>query len=184
MGLSLTSFTFRHLVCFSFLIFHHAIAHFVSSTQPLCHHHERSALLNFKESLVINQTASSYSSTYPKVATWKPDEKNRDCCSWDGNLTQLDSLTNSNSNFSGLMSSLLSWLTNLNQLTSLNFPYCNLNNEIPFGISNLTQLTALDLSYNQLNGPIPYSLMKLKKVSSLFLGFNQLSGRIQLKLVT
>ncbi|GAY64482.1 hypothetical protein CUMW_233930 [Citrus unshiu] len=51
---------------------------------PLCHDHERSALLNFKESLVINQAASSYPSAYPKVASWKLDEKNKDCCSWDG----------------------------------------------------------------------------------------------------
>ncbi|GAY64483.1 hypothetical protein CUMW_233940 [Citrus unshiu] len=84
MGLSLTFFTFRHSVLFSFLIFHLAIGRFISSIQPLCHDHERSALLNFKESLVINQAASSYPSAYPKVASWKLDEKNKDCCSWDG----------------------------------------------------------------------------------------------------
>uniref|UniRef100_A0A6N2K7B8 Leucine-rich repeat-containing N-terminal plant-type domain-containing protein n=1 Tax=Salix viminalis TaxID=40686 RepID=A0A6N2K7B8_SALVM len=55
-----------------------------SSMHPLCHEEESHALLQFKQSLVINESASSDPSSYPKVASWKVDGESRDCCSWDG----------------------------------------------------------------------------------------------------
>ncbi|KAF9665321.1 hypothetical protein SADUNF_Sadunf16G0110600 [Salix dunnii] len=38
----------------------------------------------FKESLVIIESACSDPSAYPKVASWKVDGESGDCCSWDG----------------------------------------------------------------------------------------------------
>ena len=52
--------------------------------QPLCHDEESYALLQFKESLVINDSASSDPSAYPKVASWRVDGESADCCSWEG----------------------------------------------------------------------------------------------------
>lgn len=51
--------------------------------QPLCHEEERSALLQFKESLTISQHASSDPYAYPKVASRKLEEQTSDCCFWN-----------------------------------------------------------------------------------------------------
>lgn len=177
MGLSLTFFTFRHLVCFSFLIFHLAIAHFISSIQPLCHHHECSALLNFKESLVINQTASSYPSAYPKVATWKPDGKNRDCCSWDGVKCNEDTghvveLDLASSCLYGSINSTSS-LFQLVHLQRLSLFDNNFNfSEIPSEILNFSRLTHLNLSESYFSGQIPSELLELSNLEVLDLSFN------------
>ncbi|KAL9457330.1 hypothetical protein AB3S75_006388 [Citrus x aurantiifolia] len=177
MGLSLTFFTFRHLVLFSFLIFHLAIAHFTSSIQPFCHDHERSALLNFKESLVINQTASSYRSAYPKVASWKLDEKNNDCCSWDGvkcnedtsHVVELD-LASSCLYGSINSTSSLFQLVHLQRLSLFdnNFDF----SKIPSEILNFSRLTHLNLSRSYFSGQIPAELLELSNLEVLDLSFN------------
>ncbi|ESR61024.1 hypothetical protein CICLE_v10014309mg [Citrus x clementina] len=176
MGLSLTFFTFRHLVLFSFLIFHLAIAHFISSTQPLCHHHERSALLNFKQSLVINQTASSDPSAYPKVASWKLDEKDRDCCSWDGVKCNEDTghvveLDLASSCLYGSINSTSS-LFQLVHLQRLSLFDNNFNfSEIPSEILNFSRLTHLNLSESYFSGQIPAELLELSNLEVLDLAF-------------
>ena len=45
---------------------------------PLCHDDESFALLQFKESLIINQSTSAYS----KNSSWMAQSS--DCCTWDG----------------------------------------------------------------------------------------------------
>ncbi|KAJ9686887.1 hypothetical protein PVL29_015656 [Vitis rotundifolia] len=55
-----------------------------SVQQPLCHDSESSALLQFKQSFLIDEHASSDPSAYPKVAMWKSHGEGSDCCSWDG----------------------------------------------------------------------------------------------------
>ncbi|KAH9745274.1 Receptor-like protein 7 [Citrus sinensis] len=174
--MALTFFTFRHLVCFSFLIFHLAIAHFISSTQPLCHHHERSALLNFKQSLVINQTASSDPSAYPKVASWKLDEKDRDCCSWDGVKCNEDTghvveLDLASSCLYGSINSTSS-LFQLVHLQRLSLFDNNFNfSEIPSEILNFSRLTHLNLSESYFSGQIPAELLELSNLEVLDLAF-------------
>lgn len=58
----------------------------VSIDQPYCKEDERSALLQFKQSLKINKSASYELSSYPKIILWKLGDKleNGNCCSWDG----------------------------------------------------------------------------------------------------
>ncbi|KAH9745268.1 Receptor-like protein 7 [Citrus sinensis] len=177
MGLSLTFFTFKHSVLFSFLIFHLAIGHFISSFQPLCHDHERSALLNFKESLVINRTASGYPSAYPKVASWKLDEKNSDCCLWDGvkcnedtgHVVELD-LASSCLYGSVNSTSSLFQLVHLQRLSLFdnNFNF----SEIPSEILNFSRLTHLNLSRSYFSGQIPAELLELSNLEVLDLSFN------------
>ncbi|XP_034700986.1 receptor-like protein 35 [Vitis riparia] len=59
-----------------------------SMQQLLCHDSESSALLQFKQSFLIDEDASYDPSAYPKVAMWKShgegEGKESDCCSWDG----------------------------------------------------------------------------------------------------
>ncbi|KAH9745282.1 Receptor-like protein 43 [Citrus sinensis] len=202
MGLSLTFFTFRHSVLFSFLIFHLAIGRFISSIQPLCHDHERSALLNFKESLVINQAASSYPSAYPKVASWKLDEKNKDCCSWDGvkcnedtgHVVELDLSSSclyaellelSNSGVLDLSFSdfenfclelqkpgLVNLAENLTNLKALNLINVDISSTVPHTLANLSSLRHLSLSGCGLQGKIPSSLGNLTKLENLYLSGN------------
>ena len=52
---------------------------------PLCHDDERSALLQFKQSFTIEESASSFPIACDRVRSWTPEGENgTDCCSWDG----------------------------------------------------------------------------------------------------
>ncbi|KAK9226191.1 hypothetical protein WN943_011238 [Citrus x changshan-huyou] len=149
----------------------------VRTGRPLCHHHERSALLNFKQSLVINQTASSDPSAYPKVASWKLDEKDRNCCSWDGvkcnedtgHVVELD-LASSCLYGSINSTSSLFQLVHLQRLSHFdnNFNF----SEIPSEILNFSRLTHLNLSLSYFSGQIPAELLELSNLEVLDLSFN------------
>ena len=83
MASSLYHLKFVYLL--SFLSTFHLIAtRSFSSVRPLCRGDERSVLLQFKDSLVINKSASQEPWAYPKVASWTLEGNNNDCCSWDG----------------------------------------------------------------------------------------------------
>ncbi|PON80722.1 LRR domain containing protein, partial [Parasponia andersonii] len=69
--LSLT-FSLHHLLLH--IVF---IACFFLPARPLCHDDERVSLLQFKESLVVNKSASHDASAYPKFSSWKVET---DCC--------------------------------------------------------------------------------------------------------
>ncbi|KAF3959644.1 hypothetical protein CMV_015564 [Castanea mollissima] len=132
--------------------------------QPLCHDDESFALLQFKESFIIDQFASSDPSAYSKVSSWKRESD--DCCSWDG--VECDK----NTGFDHVPV-ILPW-TNLrilelshNKLQGISVPippssiatYEISNNiltgEIPLMICNLSLFFRLDLSYNNLRGMLP-----------------------------
>jgi hypothetical protein len=85
MAASVRFLTMRMLLLFLLLFFHLRACHSSPSMQPLCHDDESHALLQLKESLVINESTSYDPSAYPKVASWKiVDGESGDCCSWDG----------------------------------------------------------------------------------------------------
>ncbi|KAL9374439.1 hypothetical protein Peur_034059 [Populus x canadensis] len=147
--------------------------------QPLSHDDESHALLQLKESLVINESASSDPSAYPKVASWKVDGESGDCCSWDGVECDGDSghvigLDLRSSCLYGSIDSNSS-LFHLVQLRRLNLADNNFNNsEIPSGIRNLSRLFDLDLSMSGFSGKIPAEILELSKLVSLDLGWNTL----------
>ncbi|KAJ6865442.1 hypothetical protein NC651_035875 [Populus alba x Populus x berolinensis] len=149
------------------------------SMQPLCHDDESDALLQLKESLVINESASSDPSAYPKVASWKVDGESGDCCSWDGVKCDGDSghvigLDLSSSCLYGSIDSNSS-LFHLVQLRRLNLADNDFNNsEIPSEIRNLSRLFDLDLSMSRFSGQIPAEILDLSKLVSLDLGGNTL----------
>ncbi|RXI09125.1 hypothetical protein DVH24_023269 [Malus domestica] len=71
------------------LLFHDVVVAKSSSTlqkqYPSCPDEERSALLRFKDSFIIDKSASRFADAYPKVSSWKPAEgENSTCCSWEG----------------------------------------------------------------------------------------------------
>ena len=80
MGLSISLFMFMHFL--AILSFYNLMFASSSFVQPLCHDDESFALLQFKESFIIDQSASSETSAYPKVSSWKLESD--DCSSWDG----------------------------------------------------------------------------------------------------
>uniref|UniRef100_A0A2N9HMT8 Leucine-rich repeat-containing N-terminal plant-type domain-containing protein n=1 Tax=Fagus sylvatica TaxID=28930 RepID=A0A2N9HMT8_FAGSY len=149
-----------------------------SSVQPLCHDDERFALLQFKKSFIINQSASHYGhSAASKVSLWI---QSSDCCTWDGvqcdeNTGHVTSLDLSSSYLYGSINS-SSTLFQLVHLLRLNLSDNDFNHsEIPVGVRRLSKLTYLDLSSSVLSGQIPSEILQLTKLVSLNLSFNRLT---------
>ena len=149
-----------------------------SSTQSLCNEVERSALLQFKESIVVNNCASHDPYSFPKVASWKLDGvSGGDCCSWDGIECGKDSghvigLDLSSSCLYGSINTNSS-LFSLVHLQNLNMAFNDFNNSnIPVGLANLSMLKHLNLSNSSFSGQIPSQISGLSNLVSLDLSFN------------
>ncbi|XP_024924367.3 receptor like protein 27-like [Ziziphus jujuba] len=172
------------------------ITFFFSCAQPLCHNDESIALLQFKDSFVIDKFASYESAAHPKTASWA-QETNHDCCFWDGvkcdeetghvialhlNSSCLHGSINSTSSLFQLsqlqvldlydndfnQSQIPSALADLSKLTYLDLEWSGFSGSIPSSIGKLTMLTYLSLSQNKLNGQIPYAFGNLSRL--LYLG--------------
>ncbi|KAJ4728611.1 Receptor-like protein [Melia azedarach] len=137
-----------------------------------CHDNERYVLLQFKQSLVINHSASDDPSAYPKVASWNSDKKNSNCCLWDGIKCHEDTgliikLDLSSSFLYGSINSSSS-LFHLVHLQWLSLADNDFNSSsIPSGIMNLTSLSYLNLSYSVFSGQIPSEILQLSQLVSL-----------------
>uniref|UniRef100_A0A6N2K880 Uncharacterized protein n=1 Tax=Salix viminalis TaxID=40686 RepID=A0A6N2K880_SALVM len=161
--------TMRMLLLLLLSFFHLRACHSSPSMQPLCHDEESHALMQFKQSLVINESVSSDPSAYPKVASWKVDGESGDCCSWDG--VECDRVSGhvigldlSSSCLYGSIDSNSS-LFNLVHLGRLNLADNNFNNsKIPSEIRNLLRLFDLDLSHSSFSGQIPAEILELSKL--------------------
>ncbi|XVE90664.1 hypothetical protein DITRI_Ditri20bG0095300 [Diplodiscus trichospermus] len=140
----------RPSLAFSCLLFSLSLSQFTavsfSSLEPvLCHNDERLALMQFKESFIIDKRASAASSSaYPKVDNWK--FQGVDCCSWNGIecdliTGQVIGLDLSGSCLYGSISSSSS-LFHLVQLQMLNLAFNDFNySVIPSALGNLLMLT-------------------------------------------
>ncbi|XWS30643.1 hypothetical protein CRYUN_Cryun23aG0003200 [Craigia yunnanensis] len=154
----------------------------LSSVQSLCHPDESSALLQFKESFVINNSASSRIGAYPKTESWKLEEESGDCCSWKGvecddSTGHVIALDLKSSYLYGSINSSSS-LFHLVHLERLNLADNVFNNsEIPSEIGNLSRLTYLDLSYSNFSGQVPLDILKLSELEHLDLSGNSLKLR-------
>ncbi|KAL4595646.1 hypothetical protein ACB092_12G106800 [Castanea dentata] len=147
--------------------------------QPLCRGHERFYLLQFKDSFIINKSASLEPWAYPKVASWTLEGNNDDCCSWDG--VECDEFTghvigldlNSSCLYGSINST--SSLFHLVHLQRLNLADNHFKlSQIPSTISNLSKLTYLDLSFSVFASQIPLEVSQLSQLSSLNLSRNSL----------
>ncbi|KAG7991809.1 hypothetical protein I3843_02G096800 [Carya illinoinensis] len=141
-----------------------------SGVQPLCHDDERFALLQFKESFIIDQYASEDPSAYPKVSSWKPDSS--DCCKWDGVECNKDTghvidLDLSSSCLYGSLTSnsSLFWLHHLKSLNLADNHFKS--SPIPTSFRQLSRLTNLNLSASGFSGQIPSEILELSKLVSL-----------------
>ncbi|KAF3966554.1 hypothetical protein CMV_009360 [Castanea mollissima] len=147
-----------------------------SSVQSPCHDDERFALLQFKESIIINRSASD-PSAYSKVSSWMT--LSSDCCTWDGvqcdeNTGRVTSLDLSSSYLYGSINSSSS-LFQLVHLHRLNLASNDFNHsQIPAGVRRLSKLTYLNLSNSVFSGQIPSEILQLSKLVSLDLALNPL----------
>ncbi|XP_062018616.1 receptor-like protein 7 [Rosa rugosa] len=193
MGLSLSLWTSlmlsKRVILFMFHIL--VIANSLHSLQQpssSCHDDESFALLQFKQSFVINESASVGEGAYPKVLSWKPAAA-KGCCSWDG--VECDEKTGhvigldlSSSCLSGSISS-NNTLFHLVYLQSLNLADNDFNqSKIPTTIRNFPMLRYLNLSGSFFSGQIPSEISHLPKLLSLDLSFNSYrsNGERSLKL--
>ncbi|GLT27010.1 hypothetical protein SLA2020_020400 [Shorea laevis] len=143
----------------------------LSSHQQLCHKDEYLALMQFKDSFVIERQAS----TRPKVDLWK--SQGVDCCSWEGiwcdqNTSHVIRLDLSSSCLFGSINSSSS-LFRLGHLQYLNLALNDFNSsKIPSAMGNLSRLTYLNLSGSFFSGQIPHEISKLSNLAKLDLSFN------------
>ncbi|KAK9184424.1 hypothetical protein WN943_024774 [Citrus x changshan-huyou] len=155
---------------FSF-IFNFTFANFTaSSVLPLCHDDERSALLEFKERHINRDLDAWKFDCRPKAASWKPEEGDVDCCSWDGvhcdkntgHVIKLD-----------LSNSCLFEILELSNLVSLDLSL----NDGPGGrlelqkpnlanlVEKLSNLEILDLGDAFIRSTIPHNLTNLSSLT-------------------
>ncbi|GLT50725.1 hypothetical protein SLA2020_241910 [Shorea laevis] len=147
----------------------------LSFQQTLCHNEERLALLQLKESFVIEKHASGNPFAYPKFNLWK--SQGIDCCSWEGVWCDqytgyVISLDLSSSCLFGSINSSSS-LFRLSHLQYLNLAFNDFNySEIPAALGNLSRLTYLNLSASIFSGHIPLEISKLSELSVFDLSYN------------
>ena len=170
-----------HTLAFLLPLFHAIATNCFCSMQPLCHDDDSSALLQFKESFVLSKNACIGPFAYPKMASWKLEGDNRDCCSWDGVECDEDSghvigLDLSNSCLYGSLV-FNSSLFCLVQLQRLNLAFNNFSfSQIPSAFSHLSKLTYLNQSKSFFSSEIPpkFSELYKLKLSSLDLSYNSM----------
>uniref|UniRef100_A0A2N9F5J3 Leucine-rich repeat-containing N-terminal plant-type domain-containing protein n=1 Tax=Fagus sylvatica TaxID=28930 RepID=A0A2N9F5J3_FAGSY len=166
--------------------------------QPLCHDDDSSALLQFKESFVMSKNACIHPFAYPKMASWKLEGDNRDCCSWDGvecdnghwscHIPPSLGFDYHLVSFPWSQLQVLDLRSNKLQALPLNPPPSTLvysvadnmlQGEISPLICNLSSLYSLDLSNNNFRGILPHCLSNLSRsLNILNLRGNNFHGMI------
>nr|KYP71043.1 LRR receptor-like serine/threonine-protein kinase GSO1 [Cajanus cajan] len=155
-------------------MFHLLFLYLPSSTCSLCNHHDNSALLQFKHSIVVN-TSHYYSwldvcsSSSPKIESWR---NGTDCCQWEGvtcdtKSGHVISLDLSCSHIQGKFHP-NNTIFRLRHLQNLNLAYNDFSGSLIFpGIGDLVNLMHLNLSFSVINGDIPSTMSHLSKLVSL-----------------
>ncbi|KAL5803963.1 hypothetical protein ACOSQ3_030763 [Xanthoceras sorbifolium] len=151
-----------------------------SQSRKLCSSEESFALLNFKNSISINSSASShcdyYAVSYPRTASWK---QGSDFCSWDG--VTCDAFTGHVTSLDLRSSCLLgtlevnSSLFLLHHLRNLNLACNNFQgSRMSSNFGQFPYLTHLNLSSSYFSGLVPVEISQLSKLLSVDLSNNSL----------
>ncbi|KAJ9560919.1 hypothetical protein OSB04_006079 [Centaurea solstitialis] len=141
-----------------------------------------SLLLDFKNNISTNKSASSDPRSYPKLASWthNTSEGKSYCCSWDG--VECSDKTTGHVVVLDLSSSFLygpinstTTLFSLIHLRTLNLADNNFrSSQIPSAIGRLSQLANLNLSFSGFIGHVPKDISQLTQLVSLDLTGNSL----------
>ncbi|KAM1358858.1 hypothetical protein ACFX15_045072 [Malus domestica] len=176
----LSKFTCLHCLLLLLLNATHCFSFVQTQTWTLCQADEHSFLLQFKESFMIDKSASRSPFAYPKVASWarEGDQNQSNCCSWDGVECHAESgrvigLDLKSSCLYGSINS-NSTLFQLVHLQKLDLSDNNFNSsKIPSRLGHeLSSLSYLNLSGSVFSGQIPSEISKLSKLSTLVLSSN------------
>ncbi|ERM95645.1 hypothetical protein AMTR_s00023p00179770 [Amborella trichopoda] len=156
-------------------------AHSSVYSLPLCHEHERAALLKFRASLIH---PSETSKGVEFLESWK----GLNCCHWERgkfHYTNSHVLSLYLSGIRGDDTKLgrvylnATSLTRLQQLSFLGLSFNNLGGELPFKeLSKLRNLNFLYLDSNDFEGPIPEEVGLLTSLHELWLDDCRLQGSI------
>uniref|UniRef100_A0A6N2LEH8 Uncharacterized protein n=1 Tax=Salix viminalis TaxID=40686 RepID=A0A6N2LEH8_SALVM len=146
----------------------------ISSSTQLCARDQSNYLLQFKESFLIDPSASFEYCENPKTDSWK---EGTDCCSWDGVTCDSES-----GNVIGLdlACSMLygslhsnSTLFSLHHLRKLDLSYNDFNlSQISSRFGHFSNLTHLNLNFSGFTGLVPSQISQLSNLVSLDLSLN------------
>ncbi|XP_011015170.1 PREDICTED: receptor-like protein 12 [Populus euphratica] len=145
-----------------------------SSSAQLCASDQSIHLLQFKESFVIDPSASFEYCENPKTESWK---EGTDCCLWDGVTCDIKSgqvigLDLACSMLYGPLHS-NSTLFSLHHLQKLDLSYNDFNlSHISSQFGHFSNLTHLNLNYSGFTGLVPSQISHLSKLVSLDLSYN------------
>ncbi|XP_057441396.1 receptor-like protein 7 [Lotus japonicus] len=158
------------------------LLHFPSYTYSLCNYHDNSALIQFKNSFVVNSSddqpftfqrddgLSPCSSFSSKTESWK---NGTDCCKWDG-VTCDDAVSGRVIGLDLTCGHLRgefhpnNTIFQLKHLQQLNLAYNHFTGSLLYsGIGGLLKLTHLNLSFSGISGDIPSTISHLSKLESL-----------------
>ncbi|XP_029127056.1 receptor-like protein 9DC3 isoform X2 [Cajanus cajan] len=180
--------------CFllSYVMFHLLFLYLPSSTCSLCNHHDNSALLQFKHSIVVN-TSHYYSwldvcsSSSPKIESWR---NGTDCCQWEGvtcdtksgHVISLDLSCShiqdlSNNKIRGSIPQafheklLYSW----KYIEFIDLSFNKLQGNLPIPPNGIEYFL---VSNNELTGDIPSTMCNASTLNMLNLAHNNLTGKI------
>ncbi|KAL3748712.1 hypothetical protein ACJRO7_009881 [Eucalyptus globulus] len=163
------------MVFLAIIPLHFASSETLPSMSPTkCHEQERSALLEFKQSLFHPYVETCSPS---KLESWRLEDDN--CCSWEGvkcdeGTGYLTGLDLSESCLFGPIDSKAS-LFRLPHVQSLNLAWNDFNfSQIPSTIGSLVELTSLNLSLSKFGGQLPSQVLKLTNLTSLDLSWNSM----------
>ncbi|CAL2255081.1 unnamed protein product [Prunus armeniaca] len=146
------------------------------SSGHLCHPHDSSALLQFKNSFFIHTSSERelYNGTTlysNSTITW---EKGKDCCAWSGVTCEkmTGHVIGLNLHFGGLQGNIHSnsSLFSLGHLKRLDLSENDFRGSpISSKFGGFVSMTHLDLSYSNFSGPIPSKISHLSNLVSLYL---------------
>ncbi|KAB2598074.1 receptor-like protein 12 [Pyrus ussuriensis x Pyrus communis] len=178
------------------LLFHDVViansSYTLQKQYPSCPDEERSALLRFKDSFIIDKSASRFADAYPKVSSWKPAEgESSTCCSWEGvkcdektgHVISLD-LGSSCLHGSINTNSSLFHLVHLQRLSKHeNRPLLKLaTSDLGSLVQNLTSLEVLSLNFINVSSAISHSMANLSSLTTLALRNCHLFGEFPVRI--